>query len=128
MAKDLVMPTTLQTLSPSVLSSSALALSSAVGWAAVDPPLVYNGIKTGKYFFGNAQMWKVKYASKTHLLLSWTQEIPTMSVFGYLTLPSIDFTFSPPFSSYCSLSFNWDSIHEHVWNTWDSVCTDFKTL
>jgi len=70
MAEDLVMLTTLQTLSPSVLSSSALALSSAVGWAAVDPPLVYKGINTGKYFFGNTQMWKVKYASKSHLLLS----------------------------------------------------------
>lgn len=70
MAEDLVKLTTLQTLSPSVLSSSALALSSAVGWAAVDLPLVYKEINTGKYFFGNTQMWKVKYASKTHLLFS----------------------------------------------------------
>lgn len=66
----MVILTTLQTLSPSVLSCSALALSSAVGWAAVDPPLVYKEINTSKQFFGNTQMWKVKHASKTYLLFS----------------------------------------------------------
>ena len=49
---------------PSVLSSSALALSPAVGSAAVDPPLVYQQIK--KMFFQETLKYEERITPQIH--------------------------------------------------------------